>query len=92
MGNSGQIFLVKENLACKLFLDKEKLSSQKFARVDGQQGKCDKDITCQVHLSRKTCHLFHLHYKGKLVKENLLVCTVGKFSLTSGLVKENLLV
>ena len=39
----------------------EKLSSQKFARVDGQQGKCDKDITCQVHLSRKTCHIFHLH-------------------------------
>ena len=29
---------------CKLFLDKEKLSSEKFARVDGQQGKCGKDI------------------------------------------------
>ena len=26
-----------------LFLDKENLSSQKFARVDGQ-GKCDEDI------------------------------------------------
>ena len=25
-------------------LDKEKLSSQKFARVDGLQGKCGKDI------------------------------------------------
>ena len=30
--------------------------------------------------------------KEKRVKETLLVCTVGKFSLTSGLVKENLLV
>ena len=27
-----------------------------------------------------------------LVKENLLVCSVGKFPLTSGLVKENVLV
>ena len=36
-----QIFLVKENLACQLFLDKEILSSLKFARVDGQQGKCE---------------------------------------------------
>ena len=44
MGNSGQIFPVKENLACQLLLDREKLSSQKFARVDGQQAKCDKDI------------------------------------------------
>ena len=97
MGNSGQIFLVKENLACQLFLDKEKLSSQKFARVDGQQGKCDKDIIDLQHLSRKTCHIFRLHYQGKLVQEklveeNLLVCTVGKFSVTSGLVKEKLLV
>ena len=70
----------------------EKLSSLKFARVDGQEGKCDKDIIDLQHLSRKTCHIFHLHYQGKLVKENLLVCTVGKFSLTSGLVKEKLLV
>ena len=56
----------------------------------------DKD-TCQG----KTCHIFHLHYQGKivkeklvkekLVKENLLVCTVNKFSLTRRLVKENLL-
>ena len=38
MGNSSQIFHVKENLVSWLFLDKEKLSSQKFARVDGQQG------------------------------------------------------
>ena len=73
------------------------MSSQKFARVDGQQGKCDKDIIDLQHLSRKTCHIFHLHYqgklvKGKIIKENLLVCTVGKFSLTSGLVKEKLLV
>ena len=44
MWNSGQIFLVKENLACWLFRDKEELSSQKFASVDGQQGKCGKDI------------------------------------------------
>ena len=28
----------------KFFLDKEKLLSQKFARVDGQKGKCGKDI------------------------------------------------
>ena len=35
MGNSGQIFVVKENLA---------LSSQKLARVHGQQEKCGKDI------------------------------------------------
>ena len=40
---------------------------------------------------------FHLHYQGnlveeKLVKENLLVCTVDNFSLTKELVKENLLV
>ena len=28
-------------------------------------------ITCQVHLSRKTCHNFHLHYQGKLVTETL---------------------
>ena len=87
MGNSGQIFLVKENLACLLFLDKEKLSSLKFARVDGQQGKCDRENLSYFSftLPRKTC-------RGKLVKENLLVCTVGKFSLTSGLVKEKLLV
>ena len=50
-----------------------------------------------MHFSRKACHILHLHYQGKLVKEklfkeNLRVCTVGKFSLTSGLVKENLLV
>jgi len=49
------------------------------------------------YLSRKTCHIFHLHCQGKLVKEklvqeNLLVCAVNKFSLTRGLVKENLLV
>ena len=36
-----------------------------------------------MHLSRKTCHNFYLHYKGKLikekvVKENLLVCTADK--------------
>ena len=37
------------------------MSSQKFARVDKQQGKCGKDITCQVHLPWKTCHIFHLH-------------------------------
>ena len=42
----------------------------------------------------KTCPIFHLHYQGKLVKErcfkeNLAVCTLGKFSLISGLVKEN---
>ena len=30
-------------------------------------------IACQVHLSRKTCHIFPLHHQGKLVKENLLV-------------------
>ena len=55
------------------------------------------DIIDLQQLSRKTYHIFHLHYQGKLVKEklvkeNLLVCTVGKFSLTSGLVKEKLLV
>ena len=73
------------------------MSSLKFARVDRQQGKCDMDIIDLQQLSRKTYHIFHLHYQGKLVKEklvkeNLLVCTVGKFSLTSGLVKEKLLV
>ena len=36
-------------------------------------------------LPRKTC-------QEKIVKENMLACKVGKFSLTSGLVKENLLV
>ena len=49
-------------------------------------------ITYQVHLSRKTCHLFHLHYQaGKLVKENLLVCTltVDNSSLIRRLFKEN---
>ena len=72
MGNSGQIFLVKENLACQLFLDKEKLSSQKFARVDGQQGKCDKDIidlliteTCQGKLADR------LHEQENLVNGKL---------------------
>ena len=35
-----------------------------------------------MHLSKKTCHIFHLDYQGKLVKEkhvkeNLLVCTVN---------------
>ena len=46
MGNSGQIFL-----------DKEKLSSLKFARVDGQQGKCDKENLSYFSftLPRKTC-------------------------------------
>ena len=49
-------------------------------------------FACVNYLSRKPCHNFHLHYQGKLVKENLLVCTVDNVSLTRGLVKENLLV
>ena len=85
----------KFSLSRKIWRASFSFSSQKFARVDGQQGKCDKDIIDLQHLSRKTCHIFHLHYqlvKERLVKENVLVCTVGKFSLTSGLVKEKLLV
>ena len=40
-------------------------------------------------------YIFHLHYQEKLVKEklveeNLVVFTVETFSLTRGLVKENL--
>ena len=49
-------------------------------------------FACVSYLSRKTSHIFHLHYQGKLVQENLLVCIVNKFSLTRGLFKENLLV
>ena len=48
-------------------------------------------------LVKENLSYFHLHYHGKLfkeklVKENLLVSTVNKFSLKRGVVKENLLV
>ena len=48
-------------------------------------------------LVKENLSYFPLHYQGKLVKEkldkeSLLVCTVNKFSLTKGLVKENLVV
>ena len=67
-----------------------------------EQGNLSRTIFASVNylssaLVKENLSYFHLHYQGKLVKdklfkENLLMCTVGKFSLTSGLVKENLLV
>ena len=80
----------------KFFLDK--CPSSKASMLAFEQGHLSrKNLSRTIfagvnYLSRKTCHIFHLHYQGKLVKENLQVCTVGKVSLTSGLVKEILLV
>ena len=69
----------------------DKCPCSKTSMLVFEQGHLSRTIFASVnYLSRKTCHIFHLHYQGKLVKENLQVCTVGKFSLTSGLVKENL--
>ena len=63
----------KEKPACQLFLNNEKLSRQKFARVDGQQGKfeyqwqdtADKTKFWQGKLARR------LHEQGDLVKGKL---------------------
>ena len=80
----------------KFFLDKCPCS--KTSLLVFEQGHFPRTIFASVnYLSRKTCHFVHLHYQGKLVKEklvteNLLACTVYDFSLTRGLVKENLLV
>ena len=89
----------------KFFLDKypcSKTSMLFFGQGHLSRKNLSRAIFARVnYLSRKTCHIFHLHYQGKLVKEklakeklvkeNLLVCTVNKFSLTRRLVKENLL-
>ena len=79
----------------KFFLDKcpfSKTSMLVFEQGHLSRKNLSRTIFASVnYLSRKTCRIFHLHYQGRLVKENLLVCRGDKFSLTSGLVKENLL-
>ena len=55
------------------YLDKEKLSILKYARVDSQQGKCGKDVIDLVNrnLSRKIEQekLVNENCKGKLVDQ-----------------------
>ena len=69
-------------------LSRKNLSRAIFASVNYFSSALVKEILVNI---------FHLHYQGKLVKEklvkeNLLVYTINKFSLTWGLLKENLLV
>ena len=81
----------------KFFLDKytcSKTSMLVFEQGHLSRKNLSRAIFASVnYLSRKTWHIFHLHYQGKLVKEKVVKeCTVNKFSSTRGLVKENLLV
>ena len=75
-----------------LFFEQGHLSRKNFSRAI-----FDSVNNLSSALVKENLLYFPLRYQGTLVKEkldkeNLLVCTVNKFSLTKGLVNENLVV
>ena len=80
----------------KFFLDKcpcSKTGMLVFEQGNLSRKNLTRAIFASINYLPSALVIFSIYTtKEKFVKENLIVCTVNKFSLTRGLVKENLLV